>query len=119
VLYELGVGEELKALSCEATGKEIRLWNTGESWKLFDLGSVSVERYGFPYFTVYRPDLLDVLARAVQRCKHDAIHLGSQALGFVQGGERVELRLDDGTRVAGDALIGADGVHSMVRQGWR
>ena len=29
-LYELGLGDALKRLSCEATGKEIRLWNTGE-----------------------------------------------------------------------------------------
>lgn len=115
-LYGLGVGEELKALSCEATGKEIRLWNTGETWKLFELGAVSIERYGFPYFTVYRPDLLDVLARAVRRHKPDAIHLGAKGLGFVQGADRVELRLDDGSSVPGDALIGADGVHSMVRQ---
>jgi salicylate hydroxylase len=110
------VGEELKALSCEATGKEIRLWNTGEAWKLFDLGSASVERYGFPYFTVYRPDLLDVLARAVRRHKPDAIHLGCEGVGFVQSADEVELRLDDGTRARGDALVGADGVHSMVRQ---
>jgi salicylate hydroxylase len=47
-LYALGVGEELKALSCEAEGKEIRLWNSGERWKLHDLGKVSVERYGYP-----------------------------------------------------------------------
>jgi len=67
VLYALGVGEALKALSCEAVGKEIRLWNSGETWKLFDLGKVSVERYGYPYFTVYRPDLLNVLADAVGR----------------------------------------------------
>ena len=38
VLYALGVGEALKALSCEAEGKEIRIWNSGETWKLFDLG---------------------------------------------------------------------------------
>src|SRR5438045_6639812 len=74
VLYALGVGEELKALSCEAQGKEIRLWNTGETWKLFDLGPVSIERYGYPYFTVYRPDLLDVLARAVRRESAEPLH---------------------------------------------
>ena len=38
VFYALGVGEALKAHSCETEGKEIRLWNTGETWKLFDLG---------------------------------------------------------------------------------
>jgi salicylate hydroxylase len=115
-LYALGVGEELKALSCEATGKEIRLWNTGETWKLFDLGSVSVERYGYPYLTVYRPDLLDALASAVGRYRADAIHVGSKGLGFIQDADRVQLRLDDGSSVSGDVLIGADGVHSMVRQ---
>ena len=52
VFHALGVGEALKAHSCEAQGKEIRLWSTGETWKLFDLGQVSVERYGYPYFTV-------------------------------------------------------------------
>lgn len=116
VLYALGVGEELKSLSCEATGKEIRLWNTGETWKLFDLGKVSIERYGFPYFTVYRPDLLDVLARAVRRLKADAIHLGRKCVGFTQTDGEVRLDLEDGTTATGDALIGADGVHSTIRQ---
>src|SRR5574341_1727173 len=91
VLYALGVGEELKALSCEAAGKEIRIWNTGEARKLFDLGSVSIERYGFPYFTVYRADLLAALAGAVRREKADAIHLASQCTGFTQDADGVTL----------------------------
>jgi salicylate hydroxylase len=117
VFYALGVGEELKALSCEAEGKEIRIWNSGETWKLFDLGKVSIERYGYPYFTVYRPDLLGVLERAVRREKRDAIHLGAKAVGFEQDSDSVALRLEDGRTVRGDVLIGADGVHSRVRQG--
>jgi salicylate hydroxylase len=116
VLYKLGVGEELKALSCEAQGKEIRLWNTGETWKLFDLGPASIEHYGFPYFTVYRPDLLDVLARAVRREKPDAIHLGARCAGFSQDDEGVTLELENGASARGAALIGADGVHSPIRQ---
>ncbi|HYX65270.1 MAG TPA: FAD-dependent monooxygenase [Burkholderiales bacterium] len=115
VLHALGLGEELKALSCEAQGKEIRHWQTGETWKLFDLGPASIERYGFPYFTVYRPDLLDVLARAVRRLKPDAIHLGARCAGLEQDASAVALKLQDGA-ISGDALIGADGVHSAVRQ---
>ena len=117
VLYELGVGDELKALSCEAEGKEIRLWNSGQTWKLFDLGAVSIERYGYPYFTVYRPDLLDVLARAVRREKADCIHLGVKCTGFDQSGNKVSLYLDGRKATEADALIGADGVHSQIRQG--
>lgn len=116
VLYALGIGDELKALSCEAQGKEIRHWQTGETWKLFDLGPASIERYGFPYFTVYRPDLLEVLARAVRRAKPDAIHLGARCAGFTQADASVTLQLENRGTVRGDALIGADGVHSRIRQ---
>lgn len=116
VLFELGVGEALRSLSCEAAGKEIRLWNSGDTWKLFDLGAVSVERYGYPYLTVYRPDLINVLAQAVRAIKPDAIHLKARALGFEQDAHGVTLLLESG-RAQGAALIGADGVHSPIRQG--
>ncbi len=117
-LYELGLGEALQRLSCEATGKEIRLWNSGETWKLFDLGAESVARYGYPYFTVYRPDLLGVLIDAVRAIKPDAIHLNARCTGFEQDAGGVTLLLEkQGARMCGDALIGADGVHSRIRQG--
>jgi salicylate hydroxylase len=116
VLHELGLGPALAALACEAVGKEVRLWNSGQTWKLFDLGAVSVERYGFPYYTVYRPDLLAVLADGVRRLKPDAIHLGAKCTGLEQRAGSVVLRLEGGAS-EGDALIGADGVHSRIRQG--
>ena len=112
MLCELGLGEQLAAISCEAEGKEIRLWNTGETWKLFDLGRVSVERYGFPYFTLYRPDLLNVLADAVGRAR---IQLGCKCTGVEHDAAGVTLRFKGGA-ARGDALVGADGVHSTVRQ---
>ena len=116
VFHALGVGEALQALSCEASGKEVRLWSSGETWKLFDLGSVSIERYGFPYLTVYRPDLPGVLRDAVLREKADALHLGARCAGFEQDSRHVELRLESGAAMSGDALVGADGVHSCIRQ---
>ncbi|HUQ25937.1 MAG TPA: FAD-dependent monooxygenase [Burkholderiales bacterium] len=115
VLHLLGVAEALRALSCEAAGKEVRLWSTGETWKLFDLGAESVARYGFPYFTVYRPDLLTVLADAVRAEKRGAIHLGMKVTGFTQETSRVKLQVQH-REVQGEALIGADGVHSGIRQ---
>jgi salicylate hydroxylase len=117
VFYELGVGEELKALSSETASKELHLWNTGETWKIFDLGRVSVERYGYPYFTVYRPDLLAVLAAAVRREKPDAIRLGAKCTGFTQDSAGVSLQFESRSDVTADALVGADGVHSRIRQG--
>jgi salicylate hydroxylase len=114
-LHALGVFETLRTLSCNTEAKEIRLWNTGQTWKLFDLGAEAVERYGFPYITVYRPDLLQVLAEAVRREKADAIHLGRRCTGLFEHDAKVTLALDGGEKVVGDVLIGADGVHSVVR----
>jgi salicylate hydroxylase len=115
VLYALGVGDEMRALSCEPAGKEVRLWNTGRTWKLFDLGADAIDRYGWPYFTVYRADLHQVLVDAVRRAKPDAIHLNSRCMSFAQDDSKVTLTLEDGRKVVGDGLIGADGVHSRIR----
>ncbi|MGI4954958.1 MAG: FAD-dependent monooxygenase [Janthinobacterium lividum] len=114
-LFNLGIGEGLLARSCEASGKEIRLWSTGQTWTLFDLGAQSVAQYGFPYVTVYRPDLLEALLDGIRRLKPGAIHLGRKLTGFDQDSDRVHLRFADGHVAEGDVLIGADGIHSRVR----
>lgn len=114
-LQALGVFETLRNLSCNADAKEIRLWNTGKTWKLFDLGGEALRKYGFPYLTVFRPDLLRVLGDEVKRLKPDAIHLGARGVGMSQTADGVTLALADGRRVQGDVLVGADGVHSKIR----
>jgi salicylate hydroxylase len=114
-LHALGVFEELQKLSCDTAGKEVRLWNSGRTWKLFDLGAEAIERYGFPYVTVFRPDLLRLLADAVRTKKPNAIHLGRRVAGVTQGKGGVALHLDGGETVRGDGLVGADGVHSCIR----
>jgi salicylate hydroxylase len=113
----LGVADAVAATSCEAAGKEIRLWSTGQSWKLFDLGAESVARYGSPYFTVYRPDLLAALEAGVRAIRPDAIRLGARLAAFRETGAGVEATLEDGRTLRADALVGADGVHSRVRAG--
>lgn len=114
-LFHLGVGEDLQKQACEPQEKEVRLWNTGQRWKLFDVGPTSVARFGFPYFTMYRPDLLDALVAGVRRAAPEAIHLGRKCIGFTEENGRVTLQFADGGSATGDLLIGADGVHSKVR----
>ena len=114
VLFALGLEGALRSVWSEPVGKEIRLWNSGETWKLFDLGAESVARYGAPYFMIHRADLHGVLIDAVRALKPDAIRLGARATGFDDDGRTVTLHLANGERVSGDALIGADGVRSRI-----
>ncbi|MCZ4291607.1 FAD-dependent monooxygenase [Hoeflea alexandrii] len=115
-LDALGVFQELNALSCKPEKKQFRLWNTGRSWPMFDLGDAAMTSYGYPYLTVYRPDLLNVLVDGVRALKPDAVHLGKRATGFSQDADGVTLTLEDGSTARGAALIGADGVRSRIRE---
>ncbi len=72
-LFSLGLESALERVWCEPVGKEIRLWSTGETWKLFDLGAVSRERYGAPYFMIHRADLHRILLEAVTTASPDCI----------------------------------------------
>jgi len=116
VLFALGLEAALRAVWCEPAGKEIRLWNTGETWKLFDLGAESAARYGAPYFMIHRGDLHQVLIDAVRALKPDAIRLRARCTGFEDDGRSVTLHLANGEPINGDALIAADGVHSVIRK---
>jgi salicylate hydroxylase len=114
-LADIGLADELRQMATEAAGKEVRLWNTGQTWKLFDLGAESVHKYGFPYYLIYRADLHALMVRHVRQNQPDAIRLGAKVVGFTQDAEGVEIELASGERLRGDVLIGADGVHSRIR----
>jgi salicylate hydroxylase len=115
VLHALGLKEALEEVQVLPAGKTIRLWNTGQSWKLFDLGMESVERYGFPYITVHRGDLHDVLARALLAAKPGVVHLDRRCTGLTQTPDHVVLEFESGAPVTAKVVVGADGIHSVVR----
>ena len=115
VLYALGLGEAIEKVGVVVAGKEIRLWSTGQTWKLFDLGAISVERYGFPYMMFHRGDLHAVLLDAIRRERPDAIHLNRKCTGITQDGDGVTIQFETGEPAHASIVIGADGVQSRVR----
>jgi len=115
VLYALGLGEAVERRGVIVSGKEIRLWSTGETWKLFDLGAISVERYGFPYVMFHRGDLHAILLDAIRRERPDAVHLGHRCVGLAQDDKGVTIQFENGDAATAPVVIGADGVQSRVR----
>ena len=116
VLQWLGLAGALRPLVCEAAGKEIRLWNTGQRWKLFDLGADCRARFGAPYWMVHRADLHRVLLDALAAAAPGALQLGARVTAVREGDAGVTLALEDGAHRDADALIAADGVHSLLRR---
>ncbi len=116
VLFELGLEAAIRQSWSQIDGKVVRLWNTGQSWKLFDLGLVSVERYGLPYFMMHRADLHAILADAVRALDPRAIRLGKRAVEAGVEDRAARVSFADGGSARGDVLVGADGVHSAIRK---
>lgn len=115
-LFALGLEKDVMAVASETAGKEVRLWNTGQTWPLFDLGAVSRERYGYPYLTVHRAHLHAAIARGVEQQTGGTIVLGAKVAQVDAEGSRPVVITTDGRRFSADVVVGADGVHSVVRR---
>jgi salicylate hydroxylase len=111
-LQAIGLGEKIAAAGHRSPGMYTRNMQTGEFLEFNDRFKLA-ERYGAPYYSFHRADLLDVLASGLDR---GAIHLGHRLAAVEEGSERIGLTFDNGARVEAEYVIGADGVRSVLRQ---
>jgi len=117
VLFAHGLESSVRRGGVETGDKTIRLWSTGQTWSLYDSAvATPAERFGSPMFLMHRGDLHAMLVDAVRELKPNVIHLNARCADFEQSAAQVRLRLEDGREIAGDVLIGADGIHSRIRQ---
>ena len=100
VLYALGLRDAVDRVAWEPQGKEIRLWSTGQTWKLFDLGVESVKRYGFPYLMFHRADLHRRAGRGVLRASPVRSTSARRSSASSRSSDGVTLRFADGARRA-------------------
>lgn len=113
-LYRLGVGEALDALSTQPTELIYRDGRSGARIAAHPGGDAYRARFGAPYWGVHRVDLQQTLAAAFTAAAgEEHLHLG-RAVTAVDT-EAGTLTLADREQVAGDVVVGADGVHSTVR----
>ena len=116
VLGDIGILERVLTNAFQPIGKEVRLWSTGKTWPLFDLGTESIARYGFPYVTTHRGDLHDALTDALRAAQPKALHLDHHFKAIEQQDSSVQLHFDNQASVTCDVAVGADGVHSTMRK---
>jgi salicylate hydroxylase len=110
-LQAIGLGEAISAVGYASPGMYTRNMLTGEFLEFNDRKKAAA-RYGAPYYSFHRADLLDVLARPLDR---GAIHLGHRLSGLEERGDCTVLAFENGGRVQAEIVIGADGVRSVVR----
>jgi len=111
-LRAIGVGEKVAAVGTSSPGIYTRNMQTGEFLEFNDRLKTAA-RYGAPYFTFHRADLLDALASGLDR---GAIHLGHRLIGIEERSDRIVLMFENSARVEAEFVIAADGVRSVIRR---
>ncbi|MCF8477606.1 MAG: FAD-dependent monooxygenase [Pseudolabrys sp.] len=72
-------------------------------------------RFGHPYVVVHRVDLHKILLDACRATDTIALEPSTTVNGYVERDGGVTVTTDDGRSIVGSALIGADGLRSIVR----
>ena len=112
VLRALGLEPHLRQRAFAPRGWMHRVWDSGEYMSELTFTAEDEKRYGAPYLLLHRGDLHAALHSAVPT---ELIAFDKKLVGLERSGGGVALAFADGSRVAADAVIGADGVHSLVR----
>lgn len=112
----LGVGEAARRMAVYID--QLRLMDaiTGDEIAHIDLGEAFRSRFGNPYAVVHRGDLHGVFLAACRADPRIELRTASEVLDYEQDESSVAVRLANGERISGAALIGADGLWSNVRR---
>ena len=113
VLRELGLERRLRAQSFYPRSWNNRDWRTGEIKFDMIFGESAERKFGAPYLLAHRGDLHAALATAVPA---ECVKLGHKLVGLDEVGDSVRLSFANGATALADAVVGADGVHSLVRE---
>ena len=108
-----GIAAAVRASAARPTHRISRTWDSGEETSRLTMGDEAERQYGAPQLTIHRADLLAALADAFPA---DQVQFAKRVSHIAQTEAGVSVEFADGSRFDGlDALIGSDGIHSVVR----
>jgi salicylate hydroxylase len=113
-LRRLGVGELVESVSVVPSALVIRRGDTGRVIADHPIGRDGTYEatFGAPYYGVHRVALLQALA---ERFGTEGLHLSKRCVDLEERPSGAELHFADGSSAAADLVVGADGVHSVIR----
>ena len=112
VLHGLGLKDDLARTGVRPLAWHQRRWDDGRTLLESPLAEPLEAAFGFPHYQMHRADLLAALAA---RVPPERIHLGHRLTGVRDRGDRVDVEFAGGAHEQVDVLVGADGIHSLVR----
>ncbi len=118
VLHEMGLADDLSRVACRPERVNVRDWRSGRVITSALLGRSIEAATGFPYYHIHRADLIEVLLAAAAREPLLSLAAAERVISVEMADADIEARVQVETtqaRHSAGLLVGADGVHSVVR----
>jgi 3-hydroxybenzoate 6-monooxygenase len=112
----LGLTDAVNRVAFFPAGLGMNDVRTGEKVVRVPLGDAALAAYGYPYGVIYRADLHGVFLDACKALPNVTLRTSSKVASFHQDAKGVTMLLANGESLQGDALIGADGLWSRIRE---
>ncbi len=112
----LGLTSAIDRVASYPTHLGMRDVRTGAQVVRVPLADAAKAAYGYPYGVIYRADLHEVLLNACRALGNIELLTSARIESFSQLADRVKVSLTEGGEHEGDALIGADGMWSRIRE---
>jgi salicylate hydroxylase len=111
-LKALGLEEAAMTVAFEPQSQVLRSWKSGRIIYRAPIKGVFRERFGAPLCSFHRADLLSVLVRPLP---DRVVRLGARCVSVEPRETSAAAHFADGSAVEADIVVGADGIHSLVR----
>lgn len=115
VLERLGLGPGLAEIGFEPEANEVREAASGRLLLRQPLRETARARWGAPYLHVHRADLQRLLTEAVSRRPGVELRLGARVAAVEAEAAGARVRLEGGSTMEAEAVLGCDGLRSAVR----
>ena len=115
LLYSLGLGEAYSEIAVHPHRVVFRRWEDDSVLRSTDLDESFVSQHHVPLANVARNELVEILGNAVSQQKNVTLNFSAHVVAVEPGDSSSVVRLADGTSQTFDVVIGADGIHSVVR----
>jgi salicylate hydroxylase len=113
ILERLGLADAMRRAGVRPLATQIRRWDNGALLARYPLADYCERNFGASYYHFHRAELLEILASALPS---EVVHLDHRCVAVAQHGGRVEVSFHNGVAADADVVIGADGIHSTVRE---
>lgn len=116
VLDRLGILDEIKNHAMFPKKLVMMDAVSGKSITVVDLGRKFLDHFGYPYLVMHRVDLLGAELEACRNSSRIVLEGSKEAVRIEDLGDGARVEFLDGSAYECDALVGADGLHSLVRK---